>query len=122
MKIKASQLNVDREHETRATLKFAGDDGAPQELDVTLVFRGRSAAQGRRFRELIGKADSYEYVDFLAVYLVRIPELAGDDGLPVTITRELLETWSVENIAVMHAAIEEVFHPNPSPPPVSPAG
>lgn len=110
-KIRASLLNVEREHQTKATLVL--DD---EEHEVTLVYRGRSAGQGRKLREVMDADDKYMPSDFVAIYLVSILELVGDDEQPYPITKEFIETWDTTNVQAVHAAITEAMQgPNKLP-------
>lgn len=120
MAIKVSQLNAEREHRAEAVLTIEGADGHPQKQPVDVIFRGKSVATGRRLREAIGQDGMYQYVDFLEIYLIRLeiggqPALVDDNGQPVSLTKDLLNTWTVENVTAIHDAISETLDPNPQP-------
>lgn len=122
MKLKVSQLNAERLHETKAELVFVNEQNQPEKHLLTVIFRGRSVGQNRKFAELIGEDGKYQFVDYLAHYVTQIPELIGEDDQPVTISRELFDTWSVENVTALHDAIEEVINPQQPPSEATPAG
>ena len=125
MKLKASQLNAGREHTTTAKLIFFNEENGVTERQtetVKLVFRGRSVTTNREWLESIGDEGTYQFVDYLAKFLVSIPDLIEENGEPVKITKELLETFSVENLTALHNAIEETLNPQKPSPEAMPVG
>ncbi len=103
-KIRASLLNVEREHQTTATLVLDGE-----EHEVTLLFRGRSAGQGRILREKRDANGEYVDADFVGTYLISIPELVGEDEQPFAITQEYVDTWDTANVAAVAKAMNDVY-------------
>jgi hypothetical protein len=122
LKLKASKLNAERLHETKAKLVFENDQNEPETHELTVIFRGRSVGQNRKFAELIGEDGKYQFVDYLAHYVKEIPELIDEDDQPVAISREMFDTWSVENVTALHDAIEEVINPQKPSSEDTPAG
>lgn len=114
--IKASSLNAQREHRTKATLHFDDENGVQQSHEVTVVFIGRSVAEGRKLRDILDAEGKYQFVDYCAAFVKSIPEIIGDDNQPVAITKEFLDTWTVENVQAIHNAVEKAIEgPNERP-------
>lgn len=114
--MKASLVLIPKERRCKASLTYF-EGGQQQTEEVTIIYRPMSAATQREFiSEVVGTDGKYQFADYVARFVVAIPEIVDDAGNPVAITPEFVGQLSVENVTAIHNAIEADQNPNPLPP------
>lgn len=113
-KIKLSQLNGRQNRivrETTAPFTYISESGEQLTEPFRVRFYSLSTAEQQAQREKIVESDAAGgaayWSDILLPVIESFPDLIGDDGLPVPVTKELLDQLNGINLQSIYQAIRE---------------
>ena len=114
MQIKLSQLEGKQGRivrETSAPFLYIDDEGKqtiePLKIRYVSLSTAEQAAQKEKLRASDAAGGVAYWSDILLPIIESFPELIGDDGLPVPITKELLDNINGVNLQSIFNAIRE---------------
>lgn len=109
----SKQINVGRvkataRRRTKVTLNIPNEEGAVEQTEVTLVYRGVSMNDSEALPEtegLEGDERNEAISKQLAFFVEEIPEFVGDDGRPAETDEQFFKEMDVDNVTAISAAL-----------------